>query len=677
METKGQIEMMAILGIVAVVIVVAYYALTTGVIFLSPVPQAVGEEQKMISDSVTKIGSDGASMAIEWLEKQGGYITPDINRSVIFTKVAVPYWQRCGDFSMVPTLMEITNRLEGAVKGYINKTLYGKNEYFGKNVSIDLAGMSVSANILSEEVGFLVRLPTTVQGHAIGEPYRFSVPTKLGRIYEFAKGFAEENARNRFLEHYTTATIYFSGELETDGVLTGCGRSIFQSGEMTKEGLHNAIRYTLANMMWWQPMQAATDKSKAYSIASVKGKTYPELGIGLYLPDNFALSTPSPLSITNNKPLVSVLFFTAPECLAVYGWKYSVDYPVIVRVADSTTGHYFNFAVLVDVKNLLPGDCTDSGKRSGSPIDMNCSASIKVVGSSGNPIEGASANFGGYYINRSGADGMISGHTICGTNELYVERTGYGPFNTNASSNISESYALYKVPETEFKFKDVEIKEYSERDDLYSPLVSYKKCWAKDSSGFVLLNLSSGRGDYIVSNVDTSVEVPYGCVNSPKCQSCKSGGNLDDCVSCNSACGVSIAPSTKVDYIPGGSYYTMSDEWSRATFRAAGGFMDSYDIPEYNASFFVNTPQKSMLFMENDDKLDLTADMRSKCGISPLSVAAPGSFIEMYGCGCYQLRKMAENELSFCMDVASVFDGCDKAKETAAINGCGFELRGC
>lgn len=687
---KAQIELMAILGIVAVIVVIAYYALTTGTVFPSPVPQAVSQEQNMIKDAIIIEGKKGADLAIKWLEQQGGFITPNINNSVVFTKVAVPYWQKCGDSSMKPTLGQITERLEGAVRGYINYSLHDKKEYFGKNVSFDLGRLSVSANILDNKVDFAVSLPTTVQGYAVQQPLAFSIPTKLGEIYEFGKRFADENAGKRMLEHFTIATIYFSGELETQGALTRCGESIYQSGEMISRGLRNAITYTLANTLWWQPMPDESAGSKTYSIESVGGKKYPQLGVGFYLPDGFSLGPSGPLSISNNMHVARASVFDIPVCIAVYNWKYSVSYPAVVRVRDDLTGNNFNFAVLVEVDEMEPGDCLGI-RTGGAAAAMNCSAELKVVDSSGRPVEGASANFAGFLIGRSDSSGMIRGDVICGSHELAIQKAGYRMLKSDSITDINGTHTLFRQPLLNINFSSVDMKDANgtahEPNGMASPL-SYSKCAVSRADEPVWMNLSSARENYIISNADIDASDTADCSASENCALCRATNGADACRQCAVDCGSGVAykPYASVDYAAEGSYSVDAGMADAARNILKGGFFTNYDVPEADTALNVYIPLGYNLSVYISGRAELADNMRSKCGIAPITTGSYGSLINMAGCSCTQLKGMMERELGSCIEAGSITSmfqnlsstwGCTRPDVIAAINSCGFRVTGC
>jgi len=453
-------EFIVLVGVVIVIAIVTFYAYSTNVIFPTYVPQGVAQEQKLVGDAVTNIGRQGADTAIMWIEQQGGYVVPDLNNSVVFASIAVPYWQKCDDTSMKPTLAEIAGRLENAVKNYMNYSLREKTEYFSKNVTFGFDQISVSANILDNRVDFSVNLPTTVQGHAIQQPYLFSVPTKLGEIYEFGSDYAEDAAQNRYLELFVLSSMYFSNriheggevhpELPTTDVLVKCGERIERTPDEISDTLEGIIEYTLVNTIWWEPFPTDNSQPKTYSIESLGGKKYQQLDPLFYLPDGFDIPISSGIHITNPSPLLtSRVLTTGGLCVGTYQVMYSLGFPVIVRVHDELTGHDFNFATLQNINEMMPGEC---GSESQSEIcvyssdstggsmectqqsseipgimgctDANCPIAVTVVrpdGSGGTaPVENASVIFGSCLLGKTGPDGKTEGLVTCEEKDMYI-----------------------------------------------------------------------------------------------------------------------------------------------------------------------------------------------------------------------------------------------------------------
>lgn len=486
MQRKAQVEFIVLVGLLVVVVSVIYLAYQATV---SPtlVPSAVFQQQKMVEDSVENIIRKGADEAIKWLESQGGYMLLSSNDSVSFARVLVPYWQKCDDTYIPDLETDIAPRLESALEKYIRWSMNETGEIYGKDISFSLAQLSVDANILANQIDISVNLPTGVQNYSIQQPYRVTIPTKFGEIYGLARNYAEEAARNRYLELFTLNSMYFSKmideggimhpELPTIGVLTLCGESIHRTPEQLSNALENIIGYTLSHVIWWQPTITDPQQPKVYGIDDLNGRTYPQLNPLFQLPDGFGIPIQDGIALINPAPLLSSqIFTTSGLCMGVYYIQYSFTFPVVLRVHDDLTGYDFNIATLVDVGEMMPGDCGEHAPSgicintpsptggetvctTGEPgepgigeitgcTNANCPISVKVL-KSGVPLEDARVVFGNCILNKTDSGGETSGSVTCGKKDLYIhypsEATSEDMVYRNCGVNPDEAGGTHVV----------------------------------------------------------------------------------------------------------------------------------------------------------------------------------------------------------------------------------------
>ncbi len=459
MHRKAQVEFIIIVGLLVVVVSVIYFAYQTGVIFPSPVSSAVSQEQKTVKDSVENIIRKGADEAIKWLEAQGGYIVPPLNDSVSFTRIFVPYWQKCDDTYIPDLKTDITPRLETVVENYIRWSINETGEIYGKDVSFNLTQLSVDANILANQIDISVNLPTSVQNYSIQQPYRVTIPTKFGEIYGLARNYAEEAAKNRYLELFILNSMYFSktideggimhSELPTIGVLILCGETIYRTPEQLSSALENIIGYTLSHIIWWRPTITDPQQPKVYGVENLNGKTYPQLNPLFQLPDDFEIPIQDGIALINPAPLLtSRILTTSGLCMGTYYIQYSFTFPVVLRVHDDLTGYDFNIATLVDVGEMIPGNCMEHAPSSvcistpsptggetvcttnapGEPsvggimgcTNATCLISIRVLKSDGTPVRNARVVFGNCILNKTDSEGETSGFVACDKKDLYM-----------------------------------------------------------------------------------------------------------------------------------------------------------------------------------------------------------------------------------------------------------------
>ncbi len=624
---KGQIELIAILGVVIVLVVVAFYALQLSQGGANPVPSGTGAEQALVRDKVEGIISDGALLSVKWMESQGGSILPDFGNSVSFTRVMVPYWQKCGN-TYVPSLETLTSLLENATRNYIAYSLKNQTEMvLGKNVTASLKDSKVTASILDNKIDIEVDMPTYVQGYAIQQPYKVSVPTKFGEIYKFMKSYAEEAAKNRYLELFLINSIYFSNtksdgswahaELPTVGALTECGETIDRSSEELSTSMEQMTRYTLANVQWWVPASSDPSEPKKYTIESLKGKTYPQLNPLFMVDDNFGINIGQSVHLTNPKPLAKAPalfgFETSGLCIGTYSISYAFQIPVILKVHDPLTNNPFNIATLVDVNDLIPGGCGEvpspqyctyeSGDKTTCTGDGlpptgdcgNCTAKTKVVLPDGSPANGASILFGDCLLETTDSAGFTENHVSCDASDLSISYASTSGLYQRHSCGILPSalngtVTLYHYPNIEMHFREVNV----------------TTCNASKTNNYVLINTTSEDGCRESANNIGGISSATACTDSATCSQ-------------------QLAAAEAMENITIGTLQPGNHSISAVMFRtnssessSVGAFESSFIIDQGSGNIFVYVPISACINCSSRDYvINLTKEM-SKCGINPV-----------------------------------------------------------
>ncbi len=701
---RGQAELIIIIGLFAVLALVAYFTYQSGIFVSSAVPESIKAEQEQVKNSVLNLARTGASRVIEITEAHGGYLNLSLLAGdydfepgfdyTVFMQTKVPYWQKCQN-DISPTKALAKRNIESGLEFYLKKNLNDTLAVYGENITYDLENLDVKATILNDKIDFEVDLPTTVQDYEIEQPYAFSIPSKFGDIFDFAKDFASASASKRFLESFTINTIYSSNTLKTSGVLTECGDSIYLSTDDIKNGLYGAIEYTLANILWWQEMPAAGSGFKVYAIEDLNGKKYPHLSpIRFYLPDGFKPSASAPVIVTNNEYIIDYLIFVLPACIKAYNLKYTVSYPVIIRINDQLTGHGFNFASLVFVDNMTKGECTAAGIVPGPSACENlaCSANIAVVDGNNNALENVSVFFGGCLIGKTGDNGVVEGSIACGEQIFMMQKPGYELYmQTLSSSSVNGTYKLHKIPELTIKFADVLITENSSTFSLPDgniTNINYRKCTVNTATETVFTNLSSTENPgrhYMLTNINSS-SVPEGCSNNPACESCYAdpANNNDDCIACSRLCTANITDSVTVDYITAGNYDIECEIWDTENYIVKGGFKSNYNLPEQDSNLYFYIPRGiDDASAAESEKIEITERLRNWCSMEPVSVAEQKNTIGITGvCGCHELRGLIDKEFLSCMgSMNDLFDSnwnCNRDNVLSEIySRCGYRVLGC
>ncbi len=589
-DMRAQASFILIIGILLVIAIVIYYA-SQG--FVSP--PVVGEEQKMVQEMIEGIITSGTELSLRAIELQGGYLIPP-NESVAFMNMGVPYWQICQN-DISPNLDEVKERFEISIGYYVNIHAQDIKDFFGKNLSLSNVSR-VDVNILNNKIDVSVYMPTKFRGYPISQPYRISVPTKFKELFEFAKDTVAEinkapSQGGRFFETFTVASLYHSKYLPTFGFLTKCGEYIRLTPQDISHGLYDIITYTMTHFLWWQQMP----DSRTYAVERVNGKQYLDLSPGLFLPQGFDVKSSGSVSIKNNKWLAYTPI-PIPRCHTAYNIEYSVAYPLVIKTKDSETGYDFNFAIYVNVDGMEPGDCdvitTIPGEE--ACTELPCSASIRVVDCSGNPLEGAVAYFGDCFVGESGSNGYINGEILCGTYQLDIYYSDeYGYYSKSISStNIDGTYVLCKKPEFTAYLNEVDIVDHGhEYDDPVSCHQCVPDC--PDPFDYQWTDCSSNPvTDKCVIVIFTSTQTgePYPIMNSDPENFSGACLNLSYAEDNPAECSGCTLHRVDVDNIPAGEYDVVAELRDPADYRLVGYFeVDNFNLPENTKELHISIPK--------------------------------------------------------------------------------------
>ncbi len=618
-DKKGQVEFIVILGLLAIAVVGIYYVFQSGLIEDVTIPESVKEEQKLVKDFVENVIRDGSINTIRTLETHGGYLTSEqMPDYAFFARQEVPYWQQC-DNDIGPEKLTVTERLETGIKNHIISSLQGIEEVYGKATDFDINSVGVEANILDSKVDIKVNMPVKVHGYLIREPYTVTIPTKFGRILDFAADFAHEAATERFWETFTSASIEMS-DLPRFGLLTQCGQVIFWDQSKIADRMDNVVRYTLVNTGLWRQTQVLQNNGLiTYGIERVNENIYPDLDIKFKLHDGFSVEVLDPLIIMNIDPFIeSPIFPVPPICVSAYEQNYSISYPVVISVFDPILDDYFYFSSMIYVDRMEHGDCQQIESLVSSCEEAECYATITVKDTGGTPLEGAYAHSGGCSINTSNIQGIIEGPVPCGTSRLSVFHTPeYEVFSEdiNIINDYNRQITLHRKPNLTFHF------------------VHGSNCYGYTGNEMIMLNLTSTEREsrFVVTNNNPDFNLNE-CVENDGatdiCRQCddsmQNNINQQACMQCGivrSGCirDNGLIDEVSVNYIPEGEYRAdiMITNPSRIALQSQNYPFIAipiythtiiFNVPEQNSDINVYIPDSESIYDEAisryDDKYD-------------------------------------------------------------------------
>jgi len=471
-QKKGQVEFIVIVALI--IVAIAAVILASRQVIVSPPPTpGIPEEAKTVKDAIVNLISAGVKENLLLIYNQGGMNIPD--PSVEFGTFDVAVWAACGEMR----IPDVKKEIGSALLSYLRANLKDEMEFFGKKVKFDFSKAKSEVDIVKDRINIRLYLPTKIEDYDLPQPYEVSVQSKLYDILDFSNNFVNDVNKTRFFEMVTLVSLMHSNPeheawVPVAGVQTGCGNVLFKTRKDILPGIKGIIRYTVSHVVWnIQPIKIA--ENPFYPINSVGGKTYPDLEVAFAYPpswdseiDKIFRFSPEPLRVIP-KPIVPII----PFCMAAYSVAYSFRYPVIVMVEDKTLNQWFKFAIIVDIQNTQPGNCS---MRFGEESEYeklcvnfaNCNAKITVKTSDNKPIEGADVTFSECYLGVTDKNGVVESKIPCIISELHVYKEGYRSFGDLFSANEIEDkeVILKKIAENiTIYFKGLEVEAKDDAND--------------------------------------------------------------------------------------------------------------------------------------------------------------------------------------------------------------------
>jgi hypothetical protein len=654
---KGQLEFIVVLGILLVVVIVAFYAMQGGTVLPSSVPKGVYDEQREISETIKNIIRNAADKTLRDMMMHGGYLEDRGVAGVSYEDVAhtdfllggVPYWQQCNNV-MYPDIRDVKLWMEASMEKMLRESIDDVELLYGNRAVFDRDNIDVNINILGinayepDMLDITVNMPTKVRDYSLpGDlyPYRVKVDTKFGKIYSFGRDFADASAENRYFDIFTITAIYFSQELEnthtklpTFGVLTQCGEVLYRSPQQINTYLLEMLEYVMASTLWWQKMVPTGDE-KAFAIEDLNGEAYPGLDISTMMADGFLFNLFDFVFVTNFD-MPSSNGHTIPVCTEVYNKGYNFNYPFVVRVKDPYTGYGFNFASMVGVRDrgdgvMVPSECGAVQETMSECRELACYGRVRVMNDLGEPMPNSFVVFGGCPIGETDENGYVDGPIQCGLREIFIYQTSEYEFlkrNVSATS-INSTYVLNPVPEIRVHFREVEIKRhgyvYRHEEEYEYEVIECDVCKKGYCSiqeeliyecnirlidrEYAFVELDNGHIKLPVTNTDMSAADPE-CRDNPDCELCEeltqelrenpnSPGSAEQareaCRKCVQGCVVTPVESVVVNYLPTGYAYSVDARMHDplSDFMIKGGFLYDFNLSRNDTEFYAYIPRRA------------------------------------------------------------------------------------
>ncbi len=421
MGAKGQVEFIVIIALIILAIVAVFVVVNLVAVPESNDISGLGEEKKVIVDSINNFVQRTALAGMKAIYSYGGIPS---NNTVKYGMSDVNVWRECTG-SIKP---DIGKELEEIVKIGLNSVLEEDMDFYGKDVRLFLNDMTVEVTIQKNNVDFRVTIPTQIGNISSPGVYTAKIPSMLSDIISFSDDFMED-VEGGILENLTLTSIKYSsgtGWLPLSGMMTGCDKVYFLDEKQTKENLETLITYTLSHLQTGKTFEVSDNPF--YQI------TETGLDIGFVYPDEWDIDsnlefTPNPILI---EPRNIVPFSYA--CTIPYDVSYSFRYPAIIVVDDPLFDDLFKFAVMVNIEDSSPSKRCKNSYLMTYDEDYrdlcfqrdDCPFRINVRDDFGAPVEGAEVLFDRCYLGKTDSTGSLESSIPCFMGELSVKSEGHG-----------------------------------------------------------------------------------------------------------------------------------------------------------------------------------------------------------------------------------------------------------
>jgi hypothetical protein len=348
------------------------------------IPTTTDEVQAIISSCIEKIGEEGLFQ----LGLQGGYIEmpPHIlndksKHLELAPTIVTPYWAYW-QTTDIPSLDEMKQELDRYMEQHLSSCVFDPDKFLGIFDIVERSAATPDTVITGSGVEFNVHWNVeirNVDGEIVTEVLNHKAisPVKLKDAYETATRIVEMEMRELKLEDITQDLIALEHpDVPVQGFEFSCSEKRWER-ERVKQSVKDLLRVNLrALQIAGTDIIEYPDELTYYQNHYVwnLGDAYKNSDLSTTF--TFEESYPFAFSVTpqSGKYLRSNKMTQESEYLSLFcmqGWKftYDVNYPVLVRVRDETTGYDFRMAMTVHLQRNFPN--RGSASPGSVPIQLN------------------------------------------------------------------------------------------------------------------------------------------------------------------------------------------------------------------------------------------------------------------------------------------------------------------
>ena len=349
---RGQLAIILIVALVIVAVILVFYLFRDSIFNR----EGVSLEFSPIFDSYLGCIEEETSIGISLLGTHGGRIdlgdfTPGsefapFSSHLTFAGSPIEYWFYLAGNNLVNENVPSERLMETELSDFIESRLSRcwLDDFYSQGFYIDYGDQPiVNVDIQSSEV--LVSVENRVSAaredrSAFKESYEISVPSRLGLLYEEARGIYEKQANEGFLEEYALDVLRYYAPV--DGVLVQCTPGVWQTREVV-DSLKGGFEDNLAAVK-------ISDEEDYFSISHSVDES---------IEVNFLYSGEWPTKVEVT-PASDELMIVQPIgnqeglgvvgfCYVPYHFVYDVSFPVMIQLTSGL--EIFQFPVVVVIDN--------------------------------------------------------------------------------------------------------------------------------------------------------------------------------------------------------------------------------------------------------------------------------------------------------------------------------------
>ena len=368
---RGQVTIFIILGILFVLVVVLLIALRKELITFKPEEITFtqkGKVEQLISSCMEKVGSD----ALFRMGLQGGYvdvplrIEQDASKHIRISPMnVVPYWAY-GENMEIPSPEQLQKELDGYMEEHLRSCVLELEPFKASYDVVEKSDVRANTEILDAKVLFKVHWDLEVkdkQGQVISQvvDHEADSKVKLKRVYDTARQIVAKEMQTLKFEDLTQDLISLEHpSVPLMGLEVSCNKKEWSFAQ-ARNTLKDMLRVNLAQVKIEGTKYAQFSDTQPYYQSHYLWNVGEGVSKDVSVLFQFDNQFPFYMEVTPRQgekmqsgqqgDRSSIL---STFCLQVWKFTYDVNYPVLVRVHDETTGYDFQMAFTVHLKRNIP-----------------------------------------------------------------------------------------------------------------------------------------------------------------------------------------------------------------------------------------------------------------------------------------------------------------------------------